>query len=403
MLSDKLNRFSREIHNQPDAVNSRSGTNRYRHAAEFFGGELVSSDGGVFVRIVTDLPSLFSHGDYRLAEVLEYYPLIGGGRILNCGDNSLDLSRLLFFDMETTGLSGGSGTVPFLIGFGSVSESGFQVRQYLLPDYPDEAAMLETVRREITEDSILVSYNGRAFDLPILSDRLVLHRIERNLQFAGHIDLLHPVRRLYKRRLRDCSLGNIEREVLRYFRFDDIPGYLVPSVYFNWLANGEMEELRRVNKHNLDDIVSMLFIMHHVARLAENPSGQIQSSDDLYSFCRILEQSGDWEGLYNLMEASCEMLEQENRFDILFSHALSYKRGAEVEKAHTLWLKIAQTGAPEAYPARLELAKYYEHRLKDFAVALKFTLEARSECPQNPRHREAIEKRINRLHRKLCG
>ena len=165
----------------------------------------------------------------------------------------------------------------------------------------------------------------------------------------------------------------------------------MPSVYFNWLANGEMEELRRVNKHNLDDIVSMLFIMHHVARLAENP------------FCRILEQSGDWEGLYNLMEASCEMLEQENRFDILFSHALSYKRGAEVEKAHTLWLKIAQTGAPEAYPARLELAKYYEHRLKDFAVALKFTLEARSECPQNPRHREAIEKRINRLHRKLCG
>lgn len=401
MLGDKLNRFSRQIQSQPDAAISRPGNSRYRYAADFFGGELVRTDGGVFIKITVDLPSVFSHGDYSLGDVLASYPLIGGGSILNCGENSLNLTRLLFFDMETTGLSGGSGTVPFLIGFGSLSDSGFQVRQYLLPDYPDEAAMLAAARREITKDSILVSYNGRAFDLPILSDRLILHRIERNLEIAGHIDLLHPVRRLFKRRLRDCSLGNIEREILRYYRFDDIPGYLVPSVYFNWLANGEMEELRRVNKHNLDDIVSMLFIMHHMALLAENPSGQIQSSDDLYSFCRVLEQAGDREGLYNLIEASREMLERENRFDILFSQALSYKRGSQTEKAEALWLKIAQTGAPESYSARLELAKFYEHRLKDFAGALKFTLEAREECPPGAHHLQAIEKRINRLHRKL--
>jgi hypothetical protein len=114
-----------------------------------------------------------------------------------------------------------------------------------------------------------------------------------------------------------------------------------------------------------------------------------------------MEYAGNTEGLFGLIDESQEMIWQERRFDILFSHSLSYKRGNQPDKAINLWEKIAQAEAPESYSARIELAKYYEHRLKDFSGALKYSLEAKNGCPDRPIFIEELEKRINRLHRKL--
>ncbi|MCX6829257.1 MAG: ribonuclease H-like domain-containing protein [candidate division Zixibacteria bacterium] len=403
MLRDKLNRLSSQIvRPQPSSVNSRKD-DRYLRAAEALQGEIISSSDGTFLEIVTDFEATYSHGRSTFYELSQPTDL-RKGYFLNARVNEMiDREKLLFFDMETTGLSGGSGTVPFLIGCGSMVDERFQVRQYFLPDYPDEAAMLEAVRAEISDETIIVSYNGKSFDLPILVDRLILHRIERNLKIADHIDLLHPVRKLYKRRLKDCTLGNVERSILEFFRYDDIPGYLVPAVYFNWLATQETGELARVVRHNLNDIVSLYFILYHIADILENPSARIKEPEDVYSLARLLEKKGDHEGLCRLIEDFHALLWDEGRHDILFFHSLSYKRNGVFLRAVEIWKKISITDSPEAFFAGIELAKFYEHRARDISRALQHAVQAEKRCPRHRGLTLELEKRIGRLKRKLSS
>lgn len=371
---------------------------RYQIAADTLGGELLSVPGGTFLKITTDFTETYSQGFKSMGgfnpELLKFEYFANGMQI-----GHLPSGKLLFFDMETTGL-GGSGTVPFLIGFGSAIPNGFQVRQYFLPDYPDEAGMLEAIRGEIELDSIIVSYNGKAFDLPILIDRLILHRVERNLKFGAHIDLLHPVRRLYKRRLKDCSLSNIEREILGYFRYDDIPGYLVPSVYFDWLATENACALKKVVRHNADDIISLFFIIHHIAEVRHNPTASGLELDDLLSLARILEKRGEHLELSSLLTGFGEIIRAKKRFDLLFLQSLSYKRAEIFKEAVSLWEEIAKGHSFESIHAKIELAKFYEHRERDFRSALDLAYEARKECRGSHHLASELERRISRLERK---
>jgi len=398
MIRDKLDRFSSQITGSNRNMNISKIPHRYRIAADTLGGELLSAPGGAFLKITASFPETHSQGFKSIGrfdpKLLRFEHFANG-----IESGSLPSEKLLFFDMETTGL-GGSGTVPFLIGFGSVTPDGFQVRQYFLPDYPDEAGMLEAIRGEIALDSIIVSYNGKAFDLPILIDRLILHRIERNLEFGAHIDLLHPVRRLYKRRLKDCSLSNIEREILGYFRHDDIPGYLVPSVYFNWLATENACDLKKVVRHNADDIVSLFFIIHHIAEVRHNPAAAGLELDDLLSLARILEKRGEHLELGNLLTGFGDIIRTNNRHDLLFLQSLSYKRAGIFAKALLLWEEISKGHSPESFYAKIELAKFYEHRARDIRSALNLAYKARIECRGSYHLASELERRISRLEKK---
>ncbi|MCX6827407.1 MAG: ribonuclease H-like domain-containing protein [candidate division Zixibacteria bacterium] len=395
MLRDEFKRLSGR-----KGLSSLHENSRYRRAAETLNGELFHGSNGTYVRIITD----FDHNYiYNRAGISEW-PYLFKAKHSYFGNSdlsgTLELNNLLFFDIETTGL-GGSGTVPFLIGLGSITENGFQVRQYFLPDYPDEAAMLEAVRLEIKSDSTVVSYNGKAFDLPILKDRFIIHRVERHLELAGHIDLLYSVRKLYRRRLSNCTLSNIEKTILGHHRHDDIPGFLVPAVYFNWLSTEETIDLARVVRHNLDDIVSLFFILHHLTEVMEEPAKKITEPDDIYSFARLLQSRGENKEVWTLLEDFGHILRQQARYDILWLHSLAYKRGELLVKAVPLWEEIARTDSTESFWARIELAKYYEHRQKDYNTALK---HAQSACENCPRHTFSpeLDKRINRLRRKLA-
>jgi uncharacterized protein YprB with RNaseH-like and TPR domain len=400
MLQDKLGRLSSHpaAFKVPDA--DVENGDRYQKIARLLGGELCSRSNGSFVRVIRNLDSTYVHGRQTIGGRLD------GGVPRNAHftkanyEEVLPAENMLFFDMETTGL-GGSGTVPFLIGFGSVIPDGFQVRQYFLPDYPDEEAMLEEVHTELTGNKIIVSYNGKAFDVPILTDRMIIHRVDRELRVGGHLDLLHPTRRLYRRRLRHCNLVNVEQNILGFLRRDDIPGELIPSIYFNWLSNSNPTLLKGVLEHNFNDIVSLFFVMYHIVAVNENPSGELTDPDDILSLARILEASGEHMRVCRMLEDLEDFWREDNRSDIFLLQSLSYKRSGSFDKAAAILERIATDGSPEEFQARIELAKYYEHRAKNPEKALLQTLRAQKICPARPYMQEKVRKRINRLNNKL--
>ncbi|MCL2441868.1 MAG: ribonuclease H-like domain-containing protein [Treponema sp.] len=177
---------------------------------------------------------------------------------------------LLFFDLETTGLSGGAGTIAFLVAFGKISSTGkLYVTQYLLLDYPGENDFLENVLNELkAENKVIVTYNGKCFDSQIIKTRCLMNRIKP--PEYRHADLLHPARRLWKNLIQDCSQGSIERQILNINRIDDIPGSLAPEIWFEFLKTGKTERLIGICEHNVSDIYGLASILSVMISIAEN-------------------------------------------------------------------------------------------------------------------------------------
>jgi uncharacterized protein YprB with RNaseH-like and TPR domain len=400
MLNDKLDRFSDQIGRKKKNSSKSKTPSRYEKIAGYLNGELLVDPTGSYVKITTDLDETYAHGLLMIDDLIPPAPLKRCYFDWSDDFSEYDPHKLLFFDMETTGL-GGSGTVAFLIGFGSITGNGFQVRQYFLPDFPDEETMLEAVRAEIGQDTIIVSYNGKAFDLPILTDRMIIQRVERNLVFAEHIDLLNTVRRLYRRRLRDCTLGNVEEKILDFYRYDDIPGYLVPSIYFDWLNTDKTDQLEGVVEHNRNDIISLFFLIFQIAGIMENPSNNISEPDDILSMAKIFERRREHQNVYELLENFDDITRSHDRYDILTLQALSYKRSGCWAEAAAMWEKIISGRSEEAFSAYIELAKYNEHKIKDFKKALGLAREALKLCPPRPGFKDDLHKRINRLNGKI--
>jgi uncharacterized protein YprB with RNaseH-like and TPR domain len=166
-------------------------------------------------------------------------------------------SSLCFFDTETTGLAGGTGTRAFQIGVGDWFDGGFRVRQLTMTTLAAESAMLDEFARWLDEDRILVSYNGRSYDAPLLATRYRLARRTSPLVGLPHLDLLHPARRRYRGRWENCRLATIEREVLGIVREDDLPGSEAPRAWLDYLRGGSARDLRRVGEHNRQDLCSL--------------------------------------------------------------------------------------------------------------------------------------------------
>lgn len=404
MLRDKLSKLDKHFNSsgKKQSQNDSGGEyNRYRVAQKLLGGEVCENECGSFLKIESNFNQQYKHGNLTVKQLAEFAPCRYTHFEHHGSQDTIDIDKLLFFDMETTGL-GGSGTVPFLIGFGSVIGDSFQVRQYFLPDYPDEAAMLEAVREEITGETVVVSYNGKSFDMPILVDRMIINRVERNLTYGGHVDLLHSTRRLYRRRLRSCTLSNIEKNILDFQRFGDVPGELVPAVYFNWLNSLGSELLPQVVEHNLNDIVSLYFLMYHVALAQDNPIDRLIEADDIYSVANIYEKRRQHKKVCQILSESRQIISDNKRYDILFMLSLACKRTGRLDEAVGIWTDIAETPNSQRYAALIELAKYYEHREKNYKAALNCATEAQNICPARQYDKNDIVKRKTRLEKKLA-
>lgn len=283
---------------------------------------------------------------------------------------TLDPRRILYLDTETTGL-GGSGTVAFLVGMGYLTDSGFEVHQFLMRDYPEEIYLLRHVAAGLGRFDVLCTFNGSTFDVPLLESRFLMNRMDRSSLDLPHLDLLHLCRRLWKLRLGSCSLGRLEEVILGKARQDDLPGSEVPQRYFAYLKTKQHSLLEDVLKHNAQDIASLCVLLNHMADLYLHPE-KIRFSEDVYSMGRALERIERTENARR-----CYRLASRGRMAEKASAALavSYRREGDRENAAEIWREMIRQGKGGILPY-VELAKYEEHFRRNLPEALRLTEQA---------------------------
>lgn len=330
-----------------------------------------------------------------LEEICSLDPLFTG--------SSWDTRRVLFLDTETTGLSGGAGTVAFEVGLGFIDERGMIIRQYIMRDYSEEPAMMAEIAQLISRFDTIVSFNGKSFDLPLLESRMVMSRIRLPLTKMPHLDLLHAARRVYKLRLKRCNLASLEEAVLGQVRKDDLPGSMVPQRYFDYIKTGEFALLEDVLRHNLDDVRSLACLTAHLCSVFRNPE-QLEHPQDIFGVGKTLMRTGKTERArrcFRILRHS-SMSSQAHLY-----LASSYKKEKDWENTISVCRNMIASGNGGVWPY-IELAKYYEHIVRDIPSALhcansalSYTLNASLLFDQDESIQAQIHKRIDRLRRKM--
>ncbi len=207
------------------------------------------------------LPLRHLHGAIRLEMARKSAPCL----LESIGAATPDPEQLVFFDTETSGLAGGTGTIAFLVGLARFEGEALRLRQLLITSFAAEAALIDALRSFLATESCLVSYNGKSFDAPLVRARARLLQAPDPLDGAAHIDLLHPVRRAFRRDWPNCRLRTAEERALGFFRVDDLPGSRVPEVFRHFMRFGDSEPLPRVLEHNRHDLVSLAALLQPLA------------------------------------------------------------------------------------------------------------------------------------------
>lgn len=284
-----------------------------------------------------------------------------------------------FLDTETTGLSGGTGTYAFLVGVGRFIESEFHLVQFFMRDPAEEPAQLHALEEFLAPCHALVTYNGKAFDIPLLISRYTSHGWQSPFSDYAHIDLLHLSRKLWRDRLPSRTLGYVEAHILGAQRSqDDVPGWMIPQLYFDYLRTGDANPLRGVFYHNAMDVVSLAALLDHSAAVLFDPlNAGAEHAIDLLSIARLFEDIGYLDSATHLYIHGLQhpdVLEDGIPEEILMKSiqrlALIYKRQGKLESALPLWEGAARHGHIESH---VEMAKYYEHILRDYTQALIWT------------------------------
>lgn len=288
-----------------------------------------------------------------------------------------NVSKLLFLDTETTGLSGGTGTMAFLVGLGYFSDEGFQLVQYTCRDPLEEPAMLLEIANLTSHFSGLVTFNGKSFDIPLLNNRYVLNRLPKPFEGYSHLDLLHLSRKLWRNRLQSRALQDLEQEVLQIPRSsDEIPGWMIPEIYFDYLRSGNAQPLKGVLYHNGMDIVSLAALFVYLSQSFESETlSDTFHPIDYFSMGLLYNDIG----MIDLAErifADCyerDLLESELRITLLHRLGGLYKRLGKTQDALQVWSSGAEFEDVESI---VEIAKYFEHTESDYELALSWTEKA---------------------------
>ncbi len=280
----------------------------------------------------------------------------------------VNLSECLFFDLETSGLIGGSGVYAFLIGFAWWHKGRIHTRRYFLPDYGREPRLFTELNPWFTSFNYIVSYNGKSFDLPVLNSRFLMNRQNLHLLNMPHIDLVHPVRRVWQNSFPSCDLQTLERELLGFHRSNDIPGAFIPQVYFDFLETGRLHDIVRVIEHNYYDLVSMVRLMQKLHTIFNGEEGSALDHPAICRLSRLLS------GLSPVPLSSFDILEKKTSgplpADYLFWKSMALKRAGRADQALLLWREL-QNHPRHAFAVMEEIAKYLEHRLKKYKEALQ--------------------------------
>ncbi len=394
---DKLN-SSGSTKKRADEVNTA--------LAEFLEGKRVSNAFGEYLLIEKNFKENYRSGKIYLNEILEIEPEIFSQLSLSSPIPNLNLDKTIFLDIETTGLSGGSGTYPFLVGVGFFQTGRFCLKQFFMPDYSKEKSMLFDLTELLQDYEHLVTFNGKGYDIPILNGRFILQRIKPNFESQSHLDLLFPSRRFWKKRLKDCSLLNLEREILGIERLMDIPGYLIPQVYFDYLKEGRTENLKLVLEHNRYDILAMVGLLAQLGKNLQEPEKlEALHSEDWICLSRHYFYAGDLARARTCGEKAVQKNSRDEIYTEVNLHlGRVYKKLSEWDKAEKLWHNLLLENSGFRLEPYLELAKLYEHKLKDFRKAINLVEKAISNVNASISHNFSLESlyyRKQRLLRKI--
>lgn len=381
---------------------------RGRRIEDLIAGTVVQTSQGTFFLHRESLPLDYRHGQRALSDLLAAPRNIAARLARDERLAAVDPRRMAFLDTETTGLAGGTGTYAFLVGVGTFEAGQFTVHQFFMRDYDEEPAQLLALGELLDRCQAVVSFNGRAFDMPLLETRFHMVRQPPRLIGSPHLDLLATSRTFWKHRLASCALPSLEAEVLAVRRTqEDVPGWLIPSLYFDYTRSGDAREMPRIFYHNVQDILSLVALMASQCALLGQPTPEGIPGEDLYGLGRFLHSLGDLERAESAFaQASHTCSAPEVGEAAMRELAFLLKRSGRRSEAVPWWRELADT-AGAAYACD-ELAKHYEWHEVDLVQALSWTergLALAGAWPADPRRREVhneFEYRRARLERKIA-
>jgi uncharacterized protein len=440
-LTSRLRSIVRPHDQPPRELTYEPDTGRYEasididRVADVLGGRVVTNGYGRALVIDRRYESDRFHGRLRIGdcEVRDS----DGLRLLDPGLPSPDGTgaRTLFIDLETTGLSGGAGTVAFLVGCGWFDLGAFQVRQFLLTSYSAERALLSAVAECLDATSLLVSYNGKTFDVPVMETRWMFHRMPMPLESVRHFDMLHPARRLWRTRATGdeedqggCRLATLERLLCDVNRVGDVPGLEIPARYFRFLRSGDARPLEPVLEHNRIDLVSLAAVTAQALRLVEEGIERCRDAAEALALGKVFERAGSMDRALLCFEraAADEGSAIDVRAEAIYRTALRLRRERRFDEAAAAWrrllgVKQGRFGRRSTLLAPLRqfaveaLAIHHEHRERDYEGAKELTLRlldehegqdfrltAEATGPRVTRKADATRHRLARLEKKIA-
>ena len=339
---------------------------------------------------------------------------------------SIGQSRVLFIDLETTGLAGGAGTYAFLVGCGWFQGATFKVRQFLLARYGAERGLLEDVASTAADAGALVTYNGKTFDVPLLETRFLFHRMTASFAGMPHVDILHSARRLWRSASyspvngaaphvgarASCCLDSLEESILGHVREDDVPGYAIPSRYFQYVRSGDERPLAAVLEHNRLDLLSLALLTARAAQLLEDGADAAQTAREAYGLGCLYLRAGRLQDARvcfaraeSIEAATAAAADSSVSAEALRALAVLERRSRRYDEAAAAWRRLlALRACPPRFTqeASEALAVHHEHRERDLHLARDLARKSLQLATSGSRA-TAVRHRLTRLDRKLAS
>ena len=327
--------------------------------------------------------------------------------------------RLLFLDLETTGLAGGAGTYAFLVGCGwfeppspsaSVGQAAcFRTRQFFLSSYTAERALLDGVAQEAAASGGVVTYNGKSFDLPLIDTRFALQRMATPFAGMPHVDMLHPARRLWRGDDESgepggCRLTMLEETLCGHRREGDVPGFEIPSRYFRYVRSGDARPLEAVLEHNRLDLLALALLTAHAAQLLDDGPAAARTTREALGLGRLYERAAK-----TTLAHACYVRAEElpgdvtSKAEALRARALLSRRGRRYDDAADAWrrlLGLRRCPPAMAREAAEALAVHHEHRARNLPEARRFAMQS-LQFNVSVSRQQAVQHRLARIERKL--
>ena len=370
---------------------------------ELMSGEVVTTPHGEHFETEKVWERHRRHGSVDIADLAELPDDLLGPLSAGTVERAHPL-KWAFLDTETTGLAGGTGTYAFLVGVGSIDAAGFRLRQFFMRDYGEEASLLWRLSEHLAQFDVLITYNGKAYDQPLLETRYRMARgpggtPKHPFDRMQHLDLLFGARRLWKLRLESCRLVDLETQILGVERQGDLPGEMIPYCYFEYLRTKQAFRLVPIFHHNALDILSLACLTAIVPFAFRQPEGAaLRHGADLIGLARWLLQAGRQEEALSLFRRAVEMgLPDDLLFKTLWDIGVVEKRLGREDAALAAVTELTGSRNPYRVRALEEIAKHYEHRQRNYAMALEMTRSALAieDTPQMRRREERLKGRVD--------